>query len=161
MRWVIHLSKGPFGACPDCGRPTFVRRSSLLYADSSTKWVIQNDLLKALCRDIVRSYRVPIPKPKEKLKPGRFMTCVYCRHRTPYLYWIEVEEGCVSGPFCRGCLREASYELSDDRGIRDDLPVYSVSATKTALAKARAILLVNPAKREGKVVLKDEDAVLI
>lgn len=160
MKWVLHLSKGPFGKCPDCGRPTFVRRSSMLYADSS-EWTASPDLLTALCRDIVRSYHVPVPKPKEKLKPGRHMTCIYCRHRTSYLYWIEVEEGCVSGPFCRECLREATYELSDERGVRDDLPVYSVSSSKTVLAKARAILLVSPAKRSDRVTLKDDDAVLL
>ena len=58
-------------------------------------------------------------------------------------------------------MREATYDLSDERGVRDDLPVYSVSASKAVLAKARAILLVSPAKRLDRVTLKDDDAVLL
>jgi hypothetical protein len=77
------------------------------------------------------------------------------------LHWIEIAEGCVSGPFCKNCLRKATYEVTDERGVRDDLPIYSVSTAKAVLVKARAILLVSPAKQRARVTLKDEDAVLL
>lgn len=160
-RWALQLAKGPFGACPDCGRPTFVRKASLLYADPPKEWAISSDLLVALCRGVVSSYRVPKPKPGETLKPGRRFVCVHCRHRTPALHWLEVVEGGISGPFCKECLRQASYEYSDERGVRHDLPVYIISSSKTVLTKARAILLVSPAKKSGSVSLRDEDVVLL
>lgn len=160
-RWALQLAKGPFGGCPDCGRPTFVRKASLLYADPPGEWTVSSDLLAVLCRGVVQSFRVPKPRPKETLKPGRHFVCVNCQHRSTGLHWLEVVNGGVSGPFCRECLRQASYEYSDERGVRDDLPVYIVSSSKAVLTKARAILLVSPVKKREGVSLRDEDVVLL
>lgn len=161
MQRALNLAKGSFGLCPDCGRPTFVRRSSLLYDSSESTWVVPHDLLFTLCRGIVKNYRVPKQRKNKPKSKGRHLTCANCQFRVQALHWIEVVDGCVSGPFCKECLRQVTYEVSDERGVRDDLPVYIVSSAKSVLVKARATLLINPAKQRARVSLKDEEAVLL
>lgn len=111
-RYALHVSVGPPGACPDCGRPTPFCKASLLGECSKEPWVVDAELLQGFASTLAK-FDKPI--------------CRSCKSRTVRLFWIEVADGAVVGPFCSTCLRSKAH----------DAPVYVAPASKQTILAAK------------------------
>jgi len=160
---ALQLYLGPRGLCPDCGEATFVRKASLLGDVKDTPWKVDANLLWSICRGVVKAYRIPKPRDDREythVKPAKCLTCSQCQLRVQKLHWLEVAQCALTGPTCKECLRNAIHDVTDERGVREDLAVYVVSASKQSLITARAVLLLGTSHCTPAVSLKDEDVVL-
>lgn len=173
MAYFIHI--GPFGKCPDCGEDTFVKKGSLLSEVVDT-WEIPRDLMRLICRDIVRSYKRPnIEEPpvwltqadyekairERKLpKKSKRVLCSKCDNRAVQLHWLEPVDGAVIGPMCKNCLQKESIKFSDRRGYSIDYPVYVTAANKKVITMARASLMLGRTVHEDDELPDDDEVVL-
>lgn len=164
---TYRLYVGPTGRCPDCDELTEVRIASVLGEPRSTPWEVPSDLLRLIYEGIVKSHkyaRVRVKSDADKAKAGKtktkVFTCVRCVHKAQKLHWAEILSGGVVGPFCKKCLHEALNSLSDERGLRDDVPIYVVPGRKSSLHKAKAALLLRPADQGVEPLPTDDEVVL-
>ena len=111
-RFALHVSIGAAGTCPDCGHPTPFCKASLLGECTKDPWVVDVELL--------RSFAATLAKADNPI-------CRSCRGRTTRLYWVEVADSAVVGPYCSGCLRSKTH----------DAPIYVAPASKQTLLAAK------------------------
>ena len=166
MAYQVYI--GSAGICPDCDKPTEVWIASVLQEPRTRPWRVPRDLLRLIYQGVVRSYkhaRVRAKSDADKKKipkktKTKTFTCVKCSHKAQKLYWAEILEGGVVGPFCKKCLRLALNTLSDERGLKDDIPIYVVPGRKSALMVARSALLLRPPNTEVVSLPSDDEVVL-
>lgn len=166
MASYVHI--GPFGKCCDCGNYTFVRRGSLL-GEYESDWTADPELVRLICKGIVRNYKKPklrksdYDKAVRTRKPppsGKRVVCSRCDVRTVHLHWLEPVEGSLVGPLCKKCLLKISQHYSDERGYSIDYPIYITSANKKTLTMARAALMLGKGHIEDCELPHDDEVVL-
>jgi hypothetical protein len=164
---TYRIYTGPCGRCPDCDELTEVRLASVLGEPKTTAWEIHADLLHLIYQGVVRSYghaRIRAKSDADKRKKlktkNKTFKCLRCTYTATPLHWAEVLDGAVIGPFCKKCLRLALNTLSDDRGLKDDVPIYVVPGRKEILTVAKAALLLRPTATDVDPLPSDDEVVL-
>jgi hypothetical protein len=163
MSYRLYL--GPCGTCPDCDELTEVQLASVLGEPKQRDWEVPRDLLRLIYQGLVRSHtyartRTRSDADKPTKTKTKVFTCVKCRHKAQKLHWAEILDGGVVGPFCKKCLRLALDTLSDERGLKDDVPIYIVPGRKSSLTIARSALLLRPPDPEVVSLPSDDEVVL-
>ena len=166
MSYRLYL--GPVGKCPDCEEPTEIQLSSVLGDPRRQSWEVPRDLIRLIYQGVVRNYayaRVRVKSDADRKKtPARAKTkslnCARCEHKPRMLHWAEILDGGVVGPFCKNCLRLALDSLSDERGLKDDVPIYVMPSRKSSLTIARSALLLRPPSPDADPLPSDDEVVL-
>jgi hypothetical protein len=126
--------------CPDCGEPTSVRVASQLGTPQdphiSVEELRQLYLAFLACwrKDWLQTkYYRKGGRPREKNVASTGTVCWRCKYVKPFMHWVVVAPGVLSGPWCRLCLRWRSRDELDHGDGSLDFRVYIMAGTSETL----------------------------